>query len=209
MLSLLLVWIRYIVVLMAQAKIYWNRENYQMVEKIFHKSLEVWCEDDTLRLNIAHVLFMQNKYKKAISFYEPIVKKHYDNVSVDGSVLQKSSSEPSLRSDAGVDCVQVEQCSIQECPCRSKPSVKPRTITFSAVSLACLTALLLVSLLVFDFEGFCVGLQWGYTLVMTCKVFTFHALQIKHWRTQTHLESHPGLCDPFHAGGRPHVCVSL
>uniref|UniRef100_A0A674PDF7 Tetratricopeptide repeat protein 30 n=1 Tax=Takifugu rubripes TaxID=31033 RepID=A0A674PDF7_TAKRU len=70
----------YIVVLMAQAKIYWNRENYQMVEKIFHKSLEVWCEDDTLRLNIAHVLFMQNKYKKAISFYEPIVKKHYDNI---------------------------------------------------------------------------------------------------------------------------------
>uniref|UniRef100_A0A674MCC4 Tetratricopeptide repeat protein 30 n=1 Tax=Takifugu rubripes TaxID=31033 RepID=A0A674MCC4_TAKRU len=80
MLMLLLVWIRYIVVLMAQAKIYWNRENYQMVEKIFHKSLEVWCEDDTLRLNIAHVLFMQNKYKKAISFYEPIVKKHYDNI---------------------------------------------------------------------------------------------------------------------------------
>lgn len=79
--AVLLVWIRYIVVLMAQAKIYWNRENYQMVEKLFHKSLEVWCEDDTLRLNIAHVLFMQNKYKKAISFYEPIVKKHYDNVS--------------------------------------------------------------------------------------------------------------------------------
>ncbi|XP_056870416.1 tetratricopeptide repeat protein 30A isoform X1 [Takifugu flavidus] len=96
---------KYIVVLMAQAKIYWNRENYQMVEKIFHKSLEVWCEDDTLRLNIAHVLFMQNKYKKAISFYEPIVKKHYDNV---------------------------EQCSIQECPCRSKPSI----LNVSAVVLA-------------------------------------------------------------------------
>lgn len=76
---------------MAQAKIYWNRENYQMVEKIFHKSLEVWCEDDTLRLNIAHVLFMQNKYKKAISFYEPIVKKHYDNVSVGIAALEGSS----------------------------------------------------------------------------------------------------------------------
>ncbi|CAG02252.1 unnamed protein product, partial [Tetraodon nigroviridis] len=71
---------KYIVVLMAQAKIYWNRENYQMVEKIFQKSLEVWCEDDTLRLNLAHVLFMQNKYKKAISFYEPIVTKHYDKI---------------------------------------------------------------------------------------------------------------------------------
>uniref|UniRef100_A0A8D3CJB0 Tetratricopeptide repeat protein 30 n=1 Tax=Scophthalmus maximus TaxID=52904 RepID=A0A8D3CJB0_SCOMX len=70
----------YIVVLMAQAKIYWNRENFQMVEKIFRKSVEVCNEDDTWRLNVAHVLFMQNKYKEAIGFYEPIVKKHYDNI---------------------------------------------------------------------------------------------------------------------------------
>ena len=75
---------RYIVVLMAQAKIYWNRENFQMVEKIFRKSVEVCNEDDTWKLNVAHVLFMQNKYKEAIGFYEPIVKKHYDNVSVSG-----------------------------------------------------------------------------------------------------------------------------
>lgn len=71
---------KYIVVLMAQAKIYWNRENFQMVEKIFHKSVEVCNEDDTWKLNVAHVLFMQNKYKEAIGFYEPIVKKHYDNI---------------------------------------------------------------------------------------------------------------------------------
>uniref|UniRef100_A0A3Q3DUU5 Tetratricopeptide repeat protein 30 n=1 Tax=Hippocampus comes TaxID=109280 RepID=A0A3Q3DUU5_HIPCM len=71
---------KYIVVLMAQAKIYWNRENFAMVEKIFHKSMEVCNEDDTWRLNVAHVLFMQNKYKEAISFYEPIVKKHYNNI---------------------------------------------------------------------------------------------------------------------------------
>uniref|UniRef100_A0A672YKB1 Tetratricopeptide repeat protein 30 n=1 Tax=Sphaeramia orbicularis TaxID=375764 RepID=A0A672YKB1_9TELE len=72
--------LRYIVVLMAQAKIYWNRENFQMVEKIFRKSVEVCNEDDTWKLNVAHVLFMQNKYKEAIGFYEPIVKKHYDNI---------------------------------------------------------------------------------------------------------------------------------
>ncbi|XP_061761633.1 intraflagellar transport protein 70A isoform X2 [Nerophis ophidion] len=71
---------KYIVVLMAQAKIYWNRENFQMVEKIFQKSMEVCNEDDTWKLNVAHVLFMQNKYKEAISFYEPIVKKHYDKI---------------------------------------------------------------------------------------------------------------------------------
>uniref|UniRef100_A0A8B9JU89 Tetratricopeptide repeat protein 30 n=1 Tax=Astyanax mexicanus TaxID=7994 RepID=A0A8B9JU89_ASTMX len=71
----------YIPVLMAQAKIYWNRENYNMVEKIFRKSVEFCNEHDTWKLNVAHVLFMQeNKYKEAIGFYEPIVKKHYDNI---------------------------------------------------------------------------------------------------------------------------------
>ncbi|XP_042360451.1 tetratricopeptide repeat protein 30A isoform X1 [Plectropomus leopardus] len=96
---------KYIVVLMAQAKIYWNRENFQMVEKIFRKSVEVCNDDDTWKLNVAHVLFMQNKYKEAIGFYEPIVKKHYDNV---------------------------EQCNIQECPCKCKPSI----LNVSAVVLA-------------------------------------------------------------------------
>uniref|UniRef100_A0A3B4ZLW8 Tetratricopeptide repeat protein 30 n=1 Tax=Stegastes partitus TaxID=144197 RepID=A0A3B4ZLW8_9TELE len=81
-------YLRYIVVLMSQAKIYWNRENFQMVEKIFHKSVEVCNEDDTWKLNVAHVLFMQNKYKEAIGFYEPIVKKHYDNIlNVSAAVL--------------------------------------------------------------------------------------------------------------------------
>nr|XP_046270275.1 tetratricopeptide repeat protein 30A isoform X1 [Scatophagus argus] len=96
---------KYIVVLMAQAKIYWNRENFQMVEKIFRKSVDVCNDDDTWKLNVAHVLFMQNKYKEAIGFYEPIVKKHYDNV---------------------------EQCNIQECPCKCKPSI----LNVSAVVLA-------------------------------------------------------------------------
>uniref|UniRef100_A0A667X8G5 Tetratricopeptide repeat protein 30 n=1 Tax=Myripristis murdjan TaxID=586833 RepID=A0A667X8G5_9TELE len=72
---------KYIPVLMAQAKIYWNRENYHMVEKIFRKSVEICSEHDTWKLNVAHVLFMQeNKYKEAIGFYEPIVRKHYDNI---------------------------------------------------------------------------------------------------------------------------------
>uniref|UniRef100_A0A3Q2PRZ4 Tetratricopeptide repeat protein 30 n=1 Tax=Fundulus heteroclitus TaxID=8078 RepID=A0A3Q2PRZ4_FUNHE len=71
---------KYIVVLMAQAKIYWNRENFQMVEKIFRKSVEFCNDEDTWKLNVAHVLFMQNKYKEAISFYEPIVRKHYDSI---------------------------------------------------------------------------------------------------------------------------------
>lgn len=66
---------------MQQAKIYWDMENYSQVEKIFRKSVEFCNEQDAWKLNVAHVLFMQeNKYKEAAGFYEPIVKKHYDNV---------------------------------------------------------------------------------------------------------------------------------
>lgn len=80
---------KYIPVVMAQAKIYWDIENYPEVERIFRKSVEFCNESDVWRLNVAHVLFMQeNKYKEAASFYEPIVKKQYDNIlSVSAVVL--------------------------------------------------------------------------------------------------------------------------
>lgn len=74
---------RYVPVLMAQAKIYWDLENYTQVEKIFKKSVEFCNEHDVWKLNVAHTLFMQeNKFKDATRFYEPIVKKKYDNVSI-------------------------------------------------------------------------------------------------------------------------------
>jgi hypothetical protein len=57
-----------------------------MVEKIFRKSVEFCNESEVWKLNVAHVLFMQEtKYKEAISFYEPIVKKQYENVRLDTS----------------------------------------------------------------------------------------------------------------------------
>ena len=56
--------------------------NVWQVEKIFRKSVEFCNESDVWKLNVAHVLFMQEtKFKEATGFYEPIVKKHYDNVS--------------------------------------------------------------------------------------------------------------------------------
>lgn len=80
---------RYIPILMQQAKIYWERENYTAVERIFRKSVEFCNEHDVWKLNVAHVLFMQdNKFKESTGFYEPIVKKHYDNIlSVEAVVL--------------------------------------------------------------------------------------------------------------------------
>ena len=41
------------------------------VEKIFRKSVEFCNEHDAWKLNVAHVLFMQeNKYKEAAGFYD-------------------------------------------------------------------------------------------------------------------------------------------
>ena len=51
---------------MAMARIYWERENYAMVEKIFRQSAEFCSEHDVWKLNVAHVFFMQeNKFKEA------------------------------------------------------------------------------------------------------------------------------------------------
>lgn len=77
---LLMISYRFIPVTMAQAKIYWDLENYAQAETIFYKSVEFCNENDTWRLHVAHVLFMQEKFKEAIAFYEPIVKKNYNNV---------------------------------------------------------------------------------------------------------------------------------
>jgi tetratricopeptide (TPR) repeat protein len=68
---------------MAQAKIYWDAGNYAAIEKLFRRSVEFCNENETWKLNVAHVLFMQEaKYKEAISFYEPIVKRNYEKVSI-------------------------------------------------------------------------------------------------------------------------------
>ncbi|XP_046913466.1 tetratricopeptide repeat domain 30 isoform X2 [Dermatophagoides farinae] len=71
----------YLPVLMAQAKIYWDIECYSQVEKVFRKSAEFCNELDLWKLNVAHVLFMQeNKFKEATGFYEQLVKRNYDNI---------------------------------------------------------------------------------------------------------------------------------
>eukprot|EP00033_Pygsuia_biforma_P003332 GCRY01003651.1.p1 GENE.GCRY01003651.1~~GCRY01003651.1.p1 ORF type:complete len:680 (+),score=215.12 GCRY01003651.1:245-2284(+) len=71
----------YLPVLMAQAKICWDRHNYLAVEKIFKAASEFTSECDVWRLNLAHVFFMQDsKYQEAIRYYEPIVKDQMDNL---------------------------------------------------------------------------------------------------------------------------------
>lgn len=72
---------RYIPVLMAQARIYWERENYPMVERLFRQSAEFCSEHEVWKLNVAHVFFMQeSKFKEGIRYYDPIVKKNSDTI---------------------------------------------------------------------------------------------------------------------------------
>mmetsp|Transcript_22492 Transcript_22492/g.58656 ORF Transcript_22492/g.58656 Transcript_22492/m.58656 type:complete len:645 (+) Transcript_22492:284-2218(+) len=71
----------YIPGLMAMAHIYWDMEHYGQVEKIFRQSAEFCSEHDVWKLNVAHTFFMQeNKFKEAIRYYEPIIKKHSDGL---------------------------------------------------------------------------------------------------------------------------------
>jgi len=71
---------KYIPVVMAQAKIYWNMQNYDQVEKILKQSAEFSSDHDVWKTNVAHVLFMQEKYHAAVNYYEPIVSKNQDSL---------------------------------------------------------------------------------------------------------------------------------
>ena len=73
----------YVPALTAQAKVYWDLEHYQQVERILKQSAEFCGEHETWRLNMAHTHFMQplrdeEKYGEAIRFYEPIVAAHLE-----------------------------------------------------------------------------------------------------------------------------------
>jgi tetratricopeptide repeat protein 30 len=71
----------YIPVLMTQANIYWDIENYPAVEKLFRQSAEFCSEHETWKLNVAHVFFMQeNKFREAIRYYEPVVEANSENI---------------------------------------------------------------------------------------------------------------------------------
>ena len=54
---------------MAQAKIYWDKNNYKLAERVLGKGREFceesddWRLNESWRLNVGHVLFMQKKYE--------------------------------------------------------------------------------------------------------------------------------------------------
>ena len=71
----------YLPILMSQCRIYWDRHNYEQVERLLKLNAEFVSESDTFRLNVAHTLYMQEtRYKDAITYYEFICKKHYTSI---------------------------------------------------------------------------------------------------------------------------------
>ncbi len=61
---------------MAQARIYWEMDDYQQVEKVFRKSVEFYSEHDVWKLNVAHVLFMQVSKSHRSQVLEPGLAQH-------------------------------------------------------------------------------------------------------------------------------------
>ncbi|KAH8311458.1 hypothetical protein KR044_006465 [Drosophila immigrans] len=81
----------YLPVVMARAWISWREDDFLGAEREFRSSAE-FCSENAIcsvwRLNAGHVLFMQDKYKEAAAFYEPIVRQHSDDImSVSAAVL--------------------------------------------------------------------------------------------------------------------------
>ncbi|KAI6242175.1 Tetratricopeptide repeat protein 30 [Aphelenchoides fujianensis] len=75
---------RYLPVLMGQAKILWERADYDQVEGLFRRSAELCAGAEDWRLNLAHTLFMQarpfEKYKESADCYAPIVNAKFDSM---------------------------------------------------------------------------------------------------------------------------------
>ena len=66
---------------MMQAKLYWDKQNFTKVEKIFRQSAEFCSEHETWKLNVAHVFFMQEgKFSEAIRYYEPFIRRQMDDL---------------------------------------------------------------------------------------------------------------------------------
>ena len=71
----------YLPILMCQCKVYWDRGNYEQVERVLKLNSDFVSESDTFKLNVAHTLYMQeSRYKDAITYYEFICKKQHHNI---------------------------------------------------------------------------------------------------------------------------------
>ena len=74
---------RFIPVIMTQAKIEWDRGRYEALERVWHRWSEYCAKSDVFKLNVAHTLFMMEKYKESAGFYSPLIAAVENNDSKD------------------------------------------------------------------------------------------------------------------------------
>ncbi|KAK2727001.1 intraflagellar transport protein 70B-like [Artemia franciscana] len=78
---------QFIPILMAQCRLLWDNENYEGVEKLLRASADLCGDTDTWRLNLAHTLYMENKYNDAAMLYDEFVRKADRALSMNAVVL--------------------------------------------------------------------------------------------------------------------------
>lgn len=63
--------------LMSQARLYWEREEFELVEELLRRFDDLCGEEDEWKINMAHSLFVQQgqKFKESIALYETVVSK--------------------------------------------------------------------------------------------------------------------------------------
>lgn len=64
----------YLPVLMAMAKIHWEKKDYEAVERVLRQSGDFCSDGKACATNLAHAYFMQGKHREASICYEPLVQ---------------------------------------------------------------------------------------------------------------------------------------
>ncbi len=64
----------YLPVLMAMAKIHWEKKDYEAVERVLRQSGDFCFDGKACATNLGHALFMQGKHREAAICYEPLIQ---------------------------------------------------------------------------------------------------------------------------------------
>ncbi|KAF7639703.1 hypothetical protein Mgra_00000624 [Meloidogyne graminicola] len=65
---------------LSQAKLLWDKSQWSLIERLFRRSAEFCSESVVWKLNLAHTLFMQEKFKEASDCYAPLVRENLANM---------------------------------------------------------------------------------------------------------------------------------
>lgn len=71
---------QYLPALMGQAKLLWDRGEWKNIERLFKRSAEFCHNNEIWKMNLAHTLFMQEKFKEASDCYGPLVRSSFDKM---------------------------------------------------------------------------------------------------------------------------------